>query len=192
MWPAVGKLGQQHVGQGSKVAAIGLTKDLQPRLHIRVTGVVLEECVCVCGYKYTHTQVYAYLNVYVHVYLGPTIDQLSHSRLSWFCQETGLKASAAVQDPGWYWYPGQAGILPRAYGNVFTFNNAIITRVFIQVPTSCSLFYSLYFLLPDIIHLPQEGQLHKAGVFILFPALSQCLLKQMNVCSLHCLVWSSQ
>lgn len=126
------------------------------------------------------------------MYLGPTTDQLSHNRLSWFCQETGSKASATVQDPGWYWYPGQAGILPRAYDNVFTFNNAIITRVFIQVPTSCSLFYSLYFLLPDIIHLPQEGQLHKAGVFVLFPALSQCLLKQMNVCSLHCLVWSSQ
>lgn len=63
-------------------------------------------------------------------------------------------------------------------------------RVFIQVPTLCSLFYLLYFLLPDIIHLPQEGQLHKAGVFVFFPALSQCLLKQkqMNVCSLHCLI----
>lgn len=45
----------------------------------------------------THT----YLNVYIHAYLGPTTDQLSHNH-SWFCQETGLKASATVQGPRWY------------------------------------------------------------------------------------------
>lgn len=57
-WPAVGKHGKQHLGKGSEMAVIGLTKDFQPRLHIKITGVVLEEyvraCVCAHVYKYTH------------------------------------------------------------------------------------------------------------------------------------------
>lgn len=42
-------------------------------------------------------------------------------------------------------------------------------------------FYSLYFLLPDIIHLPQEGQLHKAGVFVFFPG-SESMSVKTNEC----------